>query len=309
MGNLTPCAYRTMGYDGRDKVYIGEPNRDKRVCRFCGKSQPTVKFSKKAHALSESLGNKFIINNEECDTCNDFFSSIEQDFYNRHAFHLTCCNVKGKNGTRKIKTNEISIFNHNGILTFDQLNLSSLRESNGVTKLDFSSLLKGYPHKPQNIYKCLVKYALSILEQPYLGEFGRTIEWITNNALSINTLPKVLFYSTEFHDHPRIAYFIRDCQHEHFPFAFAAVEFTNIGYSFIIPLAHNEPITGYMELNLKNAFNQVFENRDFVEVDLSGVRTTYTRQHIEIDNIIKNQTCFDISKEQFYGNCGTTVLS
>lgn len=76
----TQCAFRVYGYDGSSKVHIGEPQRDKRVCRFCGRSMPDVKFKKVAHALSESIGNKHIINNEECDSCNENFSIIEQDF-------------------------------------------------------------------------------------------------------------------------------------------------------------------------------------------------------------------------------------
>jgi hypothetical protein len=154
-------------------------------------------------------------------------------------------------------------------------------------------LLKGYPHKPQNIYKCLVKYALSIVDSSYLADFRAPIEWITNNKLQFNSLPKVLFYSTDFQEHPRVAIFIRKDKHDKFPFAFGAVEFTNIGYFFIIPMAHNEPISGYMVQNFKNAFRQVFNNRDFVEVDLLSMRKTETSQKIEISNLIKNKTYFD----------------
>ena len=148
----TRCIYHSIGYDGSNKVYIGEPNRDIRVCRFCGKSKPKVKFCKKAHALSESLGNKFIINNEECDTCNELFSSIEQDFYNRHAFHLTCFDVKGKNGSRKVKTEEMSIFYQDGILTIEKEGAIIPHSTlNNMNNFNFSFLLNGYPHRPQNI--------------------------------------------------------------------------------------------------------------------------------------------------------------
>ncbi|MEX6156050.1 HNH endonuclease [Providencia hangzhouensis] len=38
-------------------------------------------FNKEAHAISEALGNKSIILNEECDNCNEFFDkNIERDF-------------------------------------------------------------------------------------------------------------------------------------------------------------------------------------------------------------------------------------
>ncbi len=305
MNNSTPCAYITLGFDGSEKAYIGEPCRNIRTCRFCGRSYPQVKFSKKAHALSESLGTKYIINNEECDTCNELFSSIEQDFYNRHAFHLMCYDIKGKRGSRKIKTPEISIFNHNGVLTFDQLPLQSYHESKGVGKIDFTFLLKGYPHRPQNIYKCLVKFALSIIDSQYINQFKTTIKWITTDNLNFLTLPKVLFYITEFHEHPRVAYFIRKTSHDKFPYAFGAVEFANLGYFFIIPMGHDEPISGYMIQNFKNAFKQVFNDKDFVEIDLTSTKKTLSRQRIEIDNMVKNQTYYNISLERFLGNDGS----
>lgn len=300
------CEYYTMGYDGSNTVYIGEPKRDLRVCRFCGKSKPEVKFSKKAHALSESLGTKYIINNEECDTCNELFSGIEQDFYNRHAFHLTCFDVKGKNGSRKVKTDEINIFNHNGILTIENGGILIPRCTlKNKGKLDFSFLLKGYPHRPQNIYKCLVKYALSIIDSTYIKYFGETIKWIRTYNLEFKTLPKVLFYQNDCQGHPRIAYFIRKSDHAKFPFAFAAVEFAGIGYFFIIPLGNGEPITGYKEQNFKYTFKQIFDNRKFVEVDLVSRKKIVTEQRVEIDNLILNKTYFEISKEQFYSGQNT----
>jgi len=63
----------TFDLDKDRKIKIGEDNRDKRICRFCKKKKPDVKFKKEAHAISEALGNKKLILNEECDSCNEFF--------------------------------------------------------------------------------------------------------------------------------------------------------------------------------------------------------------------------------------------
>lgn len=282
------CAYYSIGYDGSNKIYIGEPTRTKRVCRFCKKTFPDVKFNNTAHALSESIGTKYIINNEECDTCNELFSHLEQDFYNRHAFLLTCCNIKGKNGSRKIKSDNVDIFTKNGILTFaphKNLDTSCKYDSNGVGTIDFTFLLKGYPHKPQNIYKCLVKYALSIMDTDYINKFEDTILWIKHNEMVIKQLPPVLCYSTNFHAHPRIAYFIRTTNNLQFPYAISTVEFANIGYFFIIPLGNKEQINQNMLMNFAGAFRKTFGNVHCEILDLSSTQTTYSKQHIEINNI------------------------
>jgi hypothetical protein len=45
-------------------------NKSERKCRFCGKSNPEVSFKKKAHLIPEFLGNKMLLSDFECDSCN-----------------------------------------------------------------------------------------------------------------------------------------------------------------------------------------------------------------------------------------------
>jgi len=76
--------YKISVFDSSQKYSIGESNRQKRICRFCSNGMNTkdkVTFKLKAHAISEALGNKLIVLNEECDTCNAKFGiTIEKDF-------------------------------------------------------------------------------------------------------------------------------------------------------------------------------------------------------------------------------------
>lgn len=290
------CSYFSHGFNADVKEHIGEHLRSKRVCRFCGKSMPEVSFKKKGHALSESIGNKFIIGDEECDSCNEKFSDIEQHFYKRHAFHLELCGIKGKKGNRKIKSPEMDICTQNGILTFAPH--IPIREvvynKDGVGKLDFSFVLKSHQHIPQNIYKCLVKYSMSVVDKEYLPFFTESIRWIANDTLTFNVLPKVILYSTEFDAHPRVANFIRKSDCKKFPYAFSAVEFTNIGYFFIIPQGNREPINGYMLQNFAYAFKQIFGEVDSQLVDLSSTSLTTPAHKLQINNIILNKTAYNI---------------
>ena len=55
-------------YDSDDKGKIGESDRNKRKCRFCGNTiKDGTTFSNKAHIIPEAFGNKKFICNEECD--------------------------------------------------------------------------------------------------------------------------------------------------------------------------------------------------------------------------------------------------
>lgn len=52
--------YMSFGYDGI-KVCVGEEEKSKRVCRFCGRRMPDVTFNNVAHAIQEGHGNKLLI--------------------------------------------------------------------------------------------------------------------------------------------------------------------------------------------------------------------------------------------------------
>ncbi len=67
--------YSISAFDASTKKTIGEQDKSKRVCRFCNNTRTNISFNNIAHAISESLGNKKIILNEECDECNSEFGS------------------------------------------------------------------------------------------------------------------------------------------------------------------------------------------------------------------------------------------
>lgn len=59
-------------------------------------------FKKEAHAISEGFGNSNLINNEECDSCNETFgNTIEREFNEFFNFFKIFYNIKGKNGVAK----------------------------------------------------------------------------------------------------------------------------------------------------------------------------------------------------------------
>src|SRR4051812_8829229 len=49
-------------------------------CRFCYKEFPDTNFKMIAHAIPEFMGNKSLISKFECDTCNQYFGKLENEF-------------------------------------------------------------------------------------------------------------------------------------------------------------------------------------------------------------------------------------
>src|SRR5215204_3995932 len=49
-------------------------SKAKRRCVFCNKTHPNVTFNNDAHVMPKLMGNKNVIHDIECDSCNEKFS-------------------------------------------------------------------------------------------------------------------------------------------------------------------------------------------------------------------------------------------
>ncbi len=73
-------------------------NQEPRRCRYCGTVKPAADKWKEAHAIPELVGNKTIIAMDECTTCNETFSSLEDDLGKMLHLSRAICRIKGKKG-------------------------------------------------------------------------------------------------------------------------------------------------------------------------------------------------------------------
>ena len=226
---------------------IGEKDKNKRVCRFCGRTIADGAFFKKeAHAISEGLGNKTVILTEECDECNEYFGkSIENDlltYLNLFRTFFGILNkdnrvptIKGKNfeyrnlGDRNISLQIID----DGTNTFPRD--PSLPPNNIILK---------YNEKitNQNIYKVLVKFALSIIDRSKISKFANTIEWLRNDSYFKQDLPKIAVLSSYelFKEKPLLTVYVRKTDNNNIPYAVAEFHFTFLTFVYIIPTFSDE---------------------------------------------------------------------
>ena len=73
--NYTTLMFAGLGLGNKNIVLRSEPFE----CRFCGGKRPEKTCKKRAHAVSELLGNKIMKSLYECDDCNKRFSRFEDD--------------------------------------------------------------------------------------------------------------------------------------------------------------------------------------------------------------------------------------
>lgn len=230
-----PSLYRTFTFDcSKEKRYIGERAVEERVCRFCGKKIPEISFSgSKSHAISEFLGNKNLICLEECNLCNSKFGkTIEPEFSKMLSPALSLFRVKGKKGYRKTRGKNFVIENRKP----SDEKLFCLKFNfqgpviDGVRHFDATSI----KYIPQDVYKCLCKYVISLIDSKYISYFKKTINWI-NSSTRYCQLPKIAIRGSEIRQAPDLIVCIRKDNNYNIPYCIAILSACHEEYAFILP--------------------------------------------------------------------------
>lgn len=245
-------SYEISAFDENTRNRIGEADKSKRICRFCDKSSPQVTFKKVAHSISEALGNKKIITNDECDACNEKFGSgIENDLILFLNLFRNVFGIKGKNGVPKLKGKNFEIEN-TGKIEIKQILTDE--EINDPNRDDFKLRLESTQNiTPQNIYKTLSKYALSVIDRAQIVNFTETIKWI-NGTKNIDQLPKVAMLTSYdlFTTHPLLIVYLRKTDESKLPYAVAEFRFTFLTFVFIIPNSDKDSTDFTQDENYKH---------------------------------------------------------
>lgn len=149
---------------------------------------PDVSFKKKAHAVSEALGYKHIINNEECDECNQRFGrTIESRFISFIDTFRSAFGVVGKRGCPKFNDKDID-FEYDRSGKKMKIKFSNLIDmyKNGLSSLFISSK----EIIPQDVYRALVKFSMSSIRHFDPDIFDKTVAWI-NGEFNSDLLTRV----------------------------------------------------------------------------------------------------------------------
>lgn len=236
--------YKMLFYEtnfcGR-KVYIG--NKHNKKCRFCGKTEPEVTFKTIAHAIPEFLGNKKYISNEECDTCNKFFSEQLENHLDKFTKpYRTLAMIKGKSKVPKYrsKSKKTRLFS----LLSKELHMEDVVDSDAFDlKLHENKLTLKFelePYIPTAVYKCLVKIALSFLPHDELSFFKNALKWITLENHSKKLIkPQLIFIKFVPGVNPtkNLSMFLLKKKEnvEKYPYCYLILCFGNFIYQLVVP--------------------------------------------------------------------------
>ncbi|EHP7597635.1 MULTISPECIES: HNH endonuclease [Enterobacterales] len=180
---------------GEKEVCIGMDDK----CRYCGKSHTETTFKNKSHAIPLFLGNYVYISRDECDDCNKAFSEGIEDHLDKYTkpFRLVA-KIKGRKKVPAYKSKDqksrFSFSSESGIseitdtIGFEKVEID---HDNKTVKYTFER----EPYIPIAVYKALVKIGISLMPEPLLPMFTKTIEWLRDSDHNnILFKPAILLY-------------------------------------------------------------------------------------------------------------------
>jgi hypothetical protein len=261
--------FYSYGYDGL-KSKIGEEDKAKRSCRFCGNTG-SEKFKDIAHAIPEALGNKLLVCNEECDACNHTLNAIEDNFTALMDFRRSLYKI-----SRKQSSKAAQVIGTNCILRPDEngdahvyIKKESIPIDTDTSKPFVMQLNNATDVVNEKIYKALCKMVIDLLPSEELTHFKNTINWITNEFWLPDSLPSALYtiFSQTFHEQPILDLYIKKNILEKGPYCTAVLWLYDMAYMFIIPFVDVDKGKYKYDSNLTQhwrTMNSYFLNRLWV---------------------------------------------
>jgi len=259
-----------LGSIDQKVCYVGEKDKTKRECRFCHKKNGEVTFKEKAHAISESLGNKLLFCYEECDDCNRKFGKEIEEIFIRYIDPSRAIYLDNKTWKGYIKilgTNfGIAISKENGYPKF-ALQKCTNKLPIGI----YNAYLNGTKSVIlQDVYRCLCKYVIDLLPSKYLKYFKNTILWI-NGDLKLDAAYNVyrIISKVVYNNQPYIFCHIRKKRENDKPYCFCEFHCIDRILFYIIPFASDGIQENFIEVSKfwESIFNKIecktLENEDF----------------------------------------------
>ncbi|WP_439695844.1 hypothetical protein ACFGVS_23715 [Mucilaginibacter sp. AW1-7] len=245
-----PLIYN-MHLFGHQRRKIGTGSIDKRICRFCAETLGNtnrygskVTFRNKAHAYSEALGNKSVVLTEECDACNDRFSiTIEPAVITFFSVFRAIYGLKGKDSYKKLRGENFELSADNELI---KIIYDGEFNDSGKNGLPFNEpvelrLKEGFV--PQDVYRCLCKFVLSVVPQMQLRHFSRTLDWI-NGDFNAEKLPLIALLQDNsfFKERSGLFYYQRKIKDKRFPYLVGEFHYAHIVMVFVIPFSGKDEI-------------------------------------------------------------------
>lgn len=226
--------------------------KQERVCRFCRKQMPATTFKKDAHVISELLGNRYLVSDFECDTCNEVFGRYENDLAIFLGPLLAFQGIRGKKKLKSFKSADGRLrvdedFLRAGLPCIriqktdpDDDSLTISRES-GTTSISYT---KG-SYTPLKVYKALLKMALCCLPEADMPQYANAIQYLLSDQYDQNLTgaQKIIIHRKPYtfgHRSPLALFFKKNDAATKIPTHVFVLLFANVAYQLHLPLHYSD---------------------------------------------------------------------
>ena len=282
-----------LNLDYKKPIIISDPDKK---CRFCGKKEPEVTFKKKAHAISEMLGNKVFLSDNECDQCNMFFGNeLENDLGKYLGLIRTLTQTEGKKKVPAYKTKDnkarIDFIPNKGYVIIQQEGSEFLDlENKGI-------IFEKEPYSPIKVYKAFVKMALSILPYQFLDVFSETLCWLKKDTIN-NDVDKIFEQSMTNYAYLverfipghkpldlKVTGLLRKNNNSLSPYYYFIIEFNNYCYQIMIPCIKRDTILleHDIKINIFPIFYDFFPDKIKITTNIKNMKN---KNKIKEDKLI-----------------------
>ncbi len=301
-------AYADFGPESKP-TYLGDGAQ--RRCRYCGNESPKVTFRKKAHAFPEQIGNKALVDLNECDGCNEHFSKWVEDDFGKWTLPMRSLGRVNGKGIPTFQSSDKAF----RVEVQDTKNLKMRlpkddpRHTLNLESNTFTLQLERQPYVPMGVFKCLVKMALAVMPEEEALACAHLKKWIRRESHTFGSYPyRPLNIYTQFLPGPlpndRFQYCLlrRRAQYQEVPFMIFVLQFSNLVLQIILPM-HNEDRAiieaGKFEMALFPHLGGLKEHEDTYGpsgsriIDMSGVevvRHEHETMNFHFDEMIKMPT-------------------
>lgn len=228
-----------------------KPKKD-RACRFCKATySKSEKFKSLAHLLPSLIGNSNLFSDFECDNCNNFFGSYENELANFLGIARIINVENAKKGTLKFKSpDKTFVVMKDEEAVTPKLRIESHEEENDHFTLDPSNKkvtfhTKRHSYNPYKVWKSFLKMGLSILPEKYVEDYE--IAFAILKSKRKNEEQDNPIYKMNMYVHPGPPFpsplailFERKSKDDLIPMHVACIMFHNYTYQLVLPFSKQD---------------------------------------------------------------------
>jgi hypothetical protein len=219
----------------------------KLVCRFCNQTEPAVSFKKDAHMIPDYLGNRHLLSDDECDSCNEKFGKTYEDHFAKYlGISRTINKVRGREGVPTFNSNSLKAKKESFFGIQDSIVISKLNDESDLLEFNLDTGIATIKstkqkHIPLWAYKALLKMALSALDKDVIKYYGSAFRFLMTDSLDLQ-LAKIC-NCREYrmplgfgYEEPFILFFKKRDSSSRLPTHIFVLFFKNVLYEIFLPL-------------------------------------------------------------------------